>query len=310
MAFLHTFSIVARDPINGQLGVAVQTHWFAVGALCPWAEAGVGAIATQSIVEMDYGPLGLAALRSGKKPHQVLEELLAEDKERELRQVAILGADGQIAVHTGARCIQAAGHQTGAGFSVQANMMLNDSVWPAMASAFEASIGSLAERMLTALKAGQAAGGDIRGMQSAAMLVVDGKKSNKPWKNILVNLRVDDAEDPINELERLLHIQQAYDLMNEGDNLLAVNKIKAAKEKYHRAARLSPDIDEIRFWQAVTMVESGSLSEALPIFKEVFNQNPIWIDLVRRLPAAGLMTKDSKVMTAILTVQEKKGKIK
>lgn len=310
MAFLHTFSIVARDAVSGQMGVAVQTHWFAVGAMCPWAEAGVGVIATQSMVEMDYGPKGLAALRSGKSPQQALEELLAEDKDRELRQVAILGGDGQAAVHTGAHCIQAAGHQAGEGFSVQANMILDDSVWPAMAAAFEMSSGNLAERMLIALKAGQAAGGDIRGTQSAAMLVVDGKKSNKPWKHIQVDLRVDDADDPIVELERLLKIQQAYDLMNRGDNLMAANKSGEAKESYTQAARLAPQIDEIKFWQAVTTIESGSLEEALPVFKEVFDQNANWAELVQRLPVAGLMTKDPKVMAAILAVQGKNGEIK
>lgn len=310
MAFLHTFSIVARDAISGQLGVAVQTHWFAVGAMCPWAEAGAGAIATQSIVNIDYGPRGLAALRKNKSPQQALDALLAEDSDRDLRQVAIVGADGQVAVHTGARCIQAAGHQSGNGFSVQANMMLNDSVWPAMAKAFEASSGDLAERMLIALKAGQEAGGDIRGMQSAAMLVVDGKKSEKPWNKTLVNLRVDDAEDPIAELERLLKIKQAYDLMNEGDNLMAANKSEAARQSYQQAAHLAPDIDEIRFWQAVTTVESSSLNEALPIFQEVFAQNANWAELVKRLPASGLMTDNPKVMAAILAVQEKKGETK
>lgn len=303
MAFLHTFSIVAGDESTGQLGVAVQTHWFAVGVMCPWAEAGVGAIATQSMVEASYGPLGLALLKSGKTAHETLEELLAKDKGRELRQVAIVDAQGRIAVHTGARCIGAAGHQTGSGFSVQANMMLNDRVWPAMASAYESTQGDLAGRMLDALKAGQAAGGDIRGSQSASMLVVDGQRTERPWEHTLVNLRVDDAPDPIGELERLLTIQRAYDHMNEGDELLAQDKAVEAHLEYQQAAALAPQIDEIPFWQAVTLADSGSLEEALPIFRKVFEQNPNWAELVQRLPASGLLKDDPKMMAKIIAVQ-------
>lgn len=304
MAFLHTFSIVARDESTGQLGVAVQTHWFAVGALCPWAEAGVGAIATQSMVEASYGPLGLAMLKEGKPAGETLQNLLAKDEGRKLRQVAIIDMQGRIAVHTGTRCISAAGHQTGSGFSVQANMMLNETVWPSMAAAYESARGDLAERMLAALKAGQASGGDIRGKQSAAMLVVDGIKSDQPWNHALVDLRVDDSLDPIIELERLLSIQRAYDLMNEGDDLLAADNSAAAKEKYQQAASLAPEIDEIPFWQAVTLADSGSLEEALPIFNKVFAANPGWAKLVQRLPASGLLKDDPEMMEKIISEQK------
>jgi Uncharacterized conserved protein len=231
MAFLHTYSIIARDEASGQLGVAVQSHWFAVGVLCPWVEAGVGAVATQSMVEVDYGPRGLAALRSGQTPQEALQTLLAQDEGRELRQVAMLDARGLTAVHTGSRCIGAAGHCSGPGFSVQANMMKNDTVWPAMAAAYQSARGSLAERLLAALKAAQAAGGDIRGKQSAALRVVDGVRSGQPWKHLLVDLRVDDSPDPLAELERLLRIHQAYELMNAGDDAITRGDALLAREK-------------------------------------------------------------------------------
>ena len=304
MAFLHTYSIVARDEKTGQLGVAVQSHWFAVGSLCPWVEAGVGAIATQSMVEPAYGPRGLDALRSSKPAEQVLQELLVEDEGRELRQVAIVDARGQLAVHTGARCIQAAGHQTGAGFSVQANMMLNDSVWPAMAKTFEQAQGDLSQRMLAALQAAQAAGGDIRGQQSACMLVADGTLSDKHWEHLLVDVRVDDSAQPLVELERLLNIQRAYDLMNQGDALLAKDEMKDAQVKYGQAAALAPDIDEIPFWQAVTLADIGKVEEALPVFEHVFRQNPNWAELVQRLPVCGLLREDPQMMRRILSMKK------
>ena len=308
MAFLHTYSIVARDEKTGQLGVAVQSHWFAVGSLCPWVEAGVGAIATQSMVEPAYGPRGLDALRGGKPAGQVLQELLAGDEGRELRQVAILDSSGQIAVHTGARCISAAGHQTGPGFSVQANMMLNADVWPAMAEAYAKTGGDLSQRMLAALQAAQTAGGDIRGQQSACMLVADGTRSDKPWEHLLVDVRVDDSAQPLVDLERLLNIQRAYDLMNQGDALLAKDDMQNAQGKYSRAAALAPNIDEIPFWQAVTLADIGKIEDALPIFKQVFKQNPNWAELVQRLPACGLLRDEPQMMQRILSVGKTDGR--
>lgn len=306
MAFLHTFSIVAQDASSGQLGVAVQTHWFAVGALCPWVEAGVGAVATQSMVEIGYGPKGLALLRSGKSPRQALDELLEQDMVRETRQVAMLDAAGNAVVYTGSRCIAFAGHHIGSGYAVQANMMASDAVWPAMAEAFESSGGDLAARMLSALKAGQTAGGDIRGRQSACMLVADGIRSDEPWKHLLVNIRVDDHPQPLEELSRLLDIQLAYRLMNAGDELIAQKKKHEAQEKYSQAAHLAPQIGEIQFWQAVTLADNGFIEEALPVFTQVFAGNPAWAELVQRLPAAGLLKNDADLMEKILGAQKKK----
>ncbi len=290
------------DRKTEQIGVAVQSHWFAVGALCPWIEPGVGVIATQSMVEVSYGPKGLGLLRDGKPAQLALDELLEADDGKELRQVAIVDAQGNVAAHTGKRCIAEAGHQIGNSFSAQANMMLNNTVWSAMASAFENTQDNLANRLLSALQAAQAAGGDIRGKQSASLLVSKNIKDDTPWKNILTNLRVDDHPDPIIELKRLLDIQYAYDLMNEGDNLLAKNENEAAKIKYQQAAKLAPDIEELPFWHAVTLTDTVKLDQALPIFERVFSINKNWSLLVQRLPASGLLTKDPQVIRKILSV--------
>ena len=297
-----TFSIVARDEKSGQLGVAVQTHWFAVGAICPWVEAGIGAVATQSMVEIGYGPKSLDLLRAGKTAQEALEALIGEDKNQALRQVAVVDALGRIAIHTGDRCIQAAGHRAGKGFSVQANMMKNNSVWPAMEKAYLEAKGDLSSRMLAALFAAQAAGGDIRGRQSAAMLVAEGEKSDEPWRQVLVNLRIDDHPEPLKELGRLLKINKAFDLMNEGDALLAKDLSEAAKEKYSLAVAMAPEIEELPFWQAVTLADTGKLEEALPIFKMVFQKNKDWAELVRRLPSSGLLKKDAVMMKRIVAV--------
>jgi len=304
MAFLHTFSIVARDENSDQIGVAVQTHWFAVGAMCPWIEPGVGAVATQSLVEVSYGPKGLNLLKAGKNPEEALEILLKADENSNVRQVAILDAEGRIAAHTGRKCIAEAGHITGNGFSVQANMMLKPAVWPAMADAFEKSQGELAARMLTALKAGQKAGGDIRGMQSAAMLVADGSSTDEPWNKMIVDIRVDDHPDPILELERLYNIHKAYDFMNEGDELIARGKSDEANKKYAKASELAPGLIEIPFWEAVTMANSGRMEEALVLFRKIFHEDKNWAELLKRLPASGLLKDDKEMMERIISAVE------
>ncbi|HID88840.1 MAG TPA: DUF1028 domain-containing protein [Anaerolineae bacterium] len=296
----HTFSIVARDPETGELGVAVQSHWFSVGSVVTWAEAGVGAVATQSLVEVSYGPLGLALMRAGKSAGEALAALLAADEGRDLRQVAMVDAQGRVAVHTGSRCIAEAGHAVGPGFSVQANMMITGEVWPAMADAYESAEGDLAERLLVALEAGQAAGGDIRGQQSAAILIVGGTSTGRPWADTVMDLRVEDHPEPIRELRRLVQIHRAYQHMNRGDERLGEGKVEEALEEYRTAAALAPHIEELPFWQAVTLADLGRLEEALPLFGRVFAVNPAWADLVRRLPASGLLRDDPEMMRRIL----------
>ncbi|HEX5759767.1 MAG TPA: DUF1028 domain-containing protein [Thermoanaerobaculia bacterium] len=298
----HTYSIVARDPKTGDFGVAVQSHWFSVGPTVPWAEAGVGAVATQSFVRVDYGPKGLALMGGGKSAEQALRELLAADPQKDVRQVAMIDAQGRVAAWTGPRCIAAAGHQQGAGYSVQANLMDKPSVWPAMARAYEGAPGDLAERMLAALEAAEAEGGDVRGRQSAALVVVRAKSTGEPWRDRLVDLRVDDHPQPLAELRRLLTLHRAYDAMNLGDEALAEGKNDAALAHYTRASQLAPEIAELPFWQAVTLFTAGQEERALAIFRDVFAREERWARLVPRLPAAGLLPDDPEKIEKILSV--------
>jgi uncharacterized Ntn-hydrolase superfamily protein len=296
---VHTYSIVARDPVTGDLGVAVQSHWFSVGTAVPWAEAGVGAVATQSFVEPSYGPLGLDLMRAGKSAPDALRGLLAADSDREVRQVAMVDAQGHAAAHTGARCIQAAGQEVGEGFSVQANLMDKPTVWPAMARSFRGAKGDLADRLLEALRAAQAEGGDIRGKQSAALVVVRAKSTGKPWADRLFDLRVEDSPDPLGELARLVKLRRAYRLMDEGDAHVTAGAWDEARKAYGAAAQLAPGIVEMPFWQAVALASAGKREDALPLFKAVFAKEPSWRRLVPRLVDAGQLPKDASLLQAI-----------
>ena len=300
-----TFSTVARDPVTGDFGVAVQSHWFQVGPSVPWAEAGVGAVATQSFTRIEYGPKGLQLMKEGKSAREALDALLAQDPQKDVRQVAMVDTQGRVAAWTGPKCIAAAGNQAGDGFSVQANLMDKPTVWPAMARAFAAAQGDLAERMLAALDAAQAEGGDIRGRQSAALIVVRAHPTGEPWRDRLVDLRVDDNPQPLAELRRLLGLHRAYAEMNLGDDAVAVNDIPKAVEHYTRAAKLAPDIAELPFWEAVSLFAAGKEDEALPLFREVFAREERWARLVPRLPAAGLLPEDAKKIAKILSVAPK-----
>jgi uncharacterized Ntn-hydrolase superfamily protein len=299
-----TYSIVARDPATGEMGVAVQSHWFSVGSVVPWAEAGVGAVATQSFVEPSYGPLGLTLMRTGKSAPEALKALLAGDPGEAVRQVAMVDARGGVAVHTGGKCIPAAGHAAGDQFSVQANLMESPLVWPAMAKAFTGARGDLAERMLAALEAAQGAGGDIRGMQSAALLVVRGASTGRPWSDTVYNLRVEDSPEPLSELKRLLRLQRAYNHASAGDEHAAAGKMDEALREYGDAARLAPEVLELPYWEAVALASNGRLEEALPIFRDVFAKEPQWADLTTRLPSVGLLPKDPELLRKILSQVE------
>jgi len=299
---VHTFSIVARDPDTGELGVAVQSHWFSVGPIVPWAEAGVGAIATQSFVDSSYGPLGLALMRAGRSAPEALKALLAGDEGREVRQVAMIDALGRVDAWTGKNDIQAAGHHVGKDYSVQANLMMNDRIWPAMAAAFEATKGDLAERMLAALDAAQAAGGDIRGRQSAALIVVSGKPTGQAWKDRVFDLRVDDSAEPLKELRRLVTLQRAYNHMNAGDLAVEKKDNEGALREYGAAEQLVPDNAEMIYWHAVALVNMGRVEESLPLFKRVFAMDRNWIELTPRLPKSGLLPNDPKLIERIVAV--------
>ena len=273
---VHTFSIVARDPQTGDLGVAVQSHYFSVGPTVAWAEAGVGAVATQSLVEVSYGPKGLELMRQGKSASDALPDLLAKDEQRDVRQVAMVDAKGNVAAWTGPKCIEFAGGETGEGFSVQANLMSTQAVWPAMAKAYGEAKGDLADRLLAALEAGQKAGGDIRGQQSAAIVVVRGSSSGQPWKERLFDLRVEDSPKPIEELKRLVRLQRAYRSEDLGDEAAAEGRMEDALKAYSEAARLAPEVTELVFWQAVSLFNAGREADAAPLFKKVFAADRSW----------------------------------
>lgn len=299
---VHTFSIVARDQSTGELGVAVQSHWFSVGPIVAWAEAGVGAVATQSFVDPSYGKLGLDLMRAGKSAPDALKSLTAGDEGREVRQVAMIDAQGRVDAWTGKNDIQAAGHIVGKDYSVQANLMLSDKVWPAMSAAFEDSKGDLADRMLAALDAAQAAGGDIRGKQSAALIVVTGKPTGQAWKDRTFDLRVDDSPDPLVELRRLVKLQRAYNHMNAGDLAVEHKDNEAALREYAAAEKLVPDNAEMIYWHAVALVNMSRVDESLPLFRRVFAMEPNWATLTPRLPKSGLLPNDPKLIERILSV--------
>ncbi|MFH1686323.1 MAG: DUF1028 domain-containing protein [bacterium] len=294
----HTYSIVCYDPNTRQFGAAVQSHYFKVADVI-WAKSGVGVVATQSLVDFNYGPLGLEMMQAGKPAQQALDGLLASDPGSDVRQVAFIDANGKVATHTGSKCIPMAGHQVGVNYSVQANLMANATVWPSMARAFESTTGDLAERMMAALEAAEAEGGDIRGRQSAAMLVVSGEPSGMDWKDKLIDLRVDDSPEPLVELRRLLGIARAYKHMDSGDLAIEVSDFAAAERHYTQAAELAPGNLEIRFWQAVALVTVGQIDLALPIFEEIFHQDNRWRELVPRLVAPGFFPDDSALIAKV-----------
>jgi uncharacterized Ntn-hydrolase superfamily protein len=298
---VHTFSIVARDSATGEMAVAVQSHWFSVGTAVSWGEAGVGVVATQSFVDKSYGPKALALMKQGYTAQQALDSLKKADPGVEVRQVAVIDTKGNVASHTGAKCIQYASHITGANFSVQSNMMLTNQVTNAMAAAFRASAGKpLAERVLLALDAAQRAGGDIRGMQSAAMIVVPGTPNNQSWNDKLVDLRVDDAAQPLKELRRLYNIHVAYQHMNNGDLAVEKNDMALAMKEYNAAMKMFPANLEMQYWTAVTLANTKQVNKAIPMFRKVFAKDRNWKELTRRLPPVGLLTVTDAELRAIL----------
>ena len=302
----HTYSIVARDSVTGEMGVAVQSHYFSVGPIVPWAEAGIGAVATQSLVLVDYGPNGLELMRRGFTAPQALDMLKRGDPNPDVRQVAMVDAKGNIAAHTGAKCIPDAGYQTGAQYSVQANLMANAKVWPAMANAYEHAKGDLAERMLQALEAAENVGGDIRGRQSAAILIVKAQPTGKAWVDRVMDLRVEDQDKPLVELRRLVRLRRAYNLEDAGDNAIAAHDPEEALRQYEAAMKLAPEIVELQFWAAVSMYTNGREPEGRALFKKVFAKEARWVPLVPRLAKVGLFPDDPK-MLADVAAQATKG---
>jgi uncharacterized Ntn-hydrolase superfamily protein len=280
-----TYSIVARDPATGRFGVAIQTCWPFVGGTCPWVESGVGAVVTQSFTEVAHGPNGLTRLRAGASAHDALGSLLELDDGREVRQVAIVDRDGRSAAHTGDRCVEAAGDATADSVSVQANMMERPSVWPAMLVAWRSSAGEFAERLLTVLRAAEAEGGDLRGRQSAA-IVISGLPDAPPWRRDL-DIRVEEHAAPLAELARLLDVHRAYEALDRAEELGAAGDAASAAEAVAEAGRLAPDDAQIMVWQAIGLAGAGQLEEARRILAHATARNPRWPTFIERFAASG-----------------------
>lgn len=299
--FAHTFSIVARDQITGEMAVAVQSHWFSVGTLVSWGKSGVGVVATQSFVNPSLGPNGLKLMSEGKSATEALEALISEDEGRDVRQVAFLDVNGNVSAYTGKKCIESAHHIIGKNYSVQANMMLNDDVVPAMAKAFEKNSDiPLADKVLKVMIAAQEAGGDIRGKQSAVLLVVNAKPVKEPWLDKKIDLRVDDHEEPLIELNRLLQVHKAYEYMNQGDVAVEHGDMAKALKKYGAAEQLFPKNLEMKYWKAIAMANNDQLEEALLIFKEIFKEDENWRELTKRLPKSGILNLSDSDLKGII----------
>jgi uncharacterized Ntn-hydrolase superfamily protein len=281
--------------------VAVQSHFFSVGSVVSWAEAGVGAVATQSVVEPAYGPRGLALMRDGKSAPAALHQLLADDPQESARQVAMIDRGGRVAVHTGTRCIAHAGHAVGDQVSAQANIMERGTVPAAMIRAYSSASGAaLAERLVAALEAAEAEGGDLRGRQSAALLIVSARATGNPLEDRPADLRVEDHDDPLGELRRLVGMRRAYDRVDVGDQLAAAGDVEGALEEYEAAHRSQPDNLELAFWHGVALAVNGREDEAAQILRRAFAADSGWVELLKRLPAAGLFPDDGELIARLI----------
>jgi uncharacterized Ntn-hydrolase superfamily protein len=299
---VSTYSIVARDPDTREMGVAVQSHYFSVGSIVPWIQPGVGVVATQALVDVSYGPKGLELMGKGKSSSEALDSLLKLDDNSDVRQVAMLDSKGCVGAHTGKRCIPEAGQSTGKTYSVQANMMLTDRVWSSMADSFEGGEGDLAERMLRSLEAAEAAGGDIRGRQSAAIMIVAGEVQDKPWEGRLMDIRVEDHPDPLLELRRLVRLRRAYGHGDEGDVALEEGDSERARKEFTTAQELAPEKVELLFWRGVSLVNCGAVREAIPVFEKVFKGGGNWGMLVPRLSKVGMLKADTDLVQKIVSL--------
>ena len=275
-----TYSLVAFDPDTGECGVAVQSHWFSVGTLVTWGEPGVGAVATQANVEVAYGPRGLARMSAGASAPEALAQLLAADEMAGGRQVAMVDAQGAVGAHTGDECMPFCGQEVGRHHSTQANLMVSDRVWGAMSKAYLAGDGPLAERMLDALDAGEAAGGDVRGRQSAAILVVP--PEGEPWRRV-VELRVEDHAEPLVELRRLVGLNAAYARAMEAGVVRRHGDHAGAATRLIEAWEMAPESQELGFWAALSLIELGELERGLPLLRRTIAADEAWGQLLGRL---------------------------
>ncbi|MFX0029927.1 MAG: DUF1028 domain-containing protein [Candidatus Hermodarchaeota archaeon] len=300
----HTYSIVARDSKTGEMGVGVQSHYFSVGSVVDWGRSGVGVVATQSFVNKSFGLRGLDLIEQGKSPEDALKILLSDDEGKDVRQVALLDTNGNIAVHTGSKCIKYAGHVKGENFSVQANMMLTDKVWPAMAKAFENNKNlPLPERIVKTLEAAEAEGGDIRGKQSAALLIVKGESVENEWDDPFIDIRVEDHPEPLEELARLLKLWRAYENMDKGDVAMEKGDMKEALKVYNKASEMVSDNLEMKYWTAISLANNKKLEAALPLFKEIFEKDNNWRTLTERLPEVEVLNITEEDLNKILKLK-------
>jgi uncharacterized Ntn-hydrolase superfamily protein len=282
-----TYSIVARDPESGRFGVAVQSHYLGVGPVVPWLEAGVGAIATQASANTSFGPVGLELLRAGRSAQEVVAALVASDPGAESRQLGVVDAEGRAAAHTGSQAIPAAGHLVRDGFTVQGNLLERETCWPAMAAAYEEALAAgapLVERLLRALEAAEGEGGDVRGRQSAAIKIVDGKLHQAPWRGRMMDIRIEDHPDPVPELRRIVTMQLAYDLLDDGGEAAAAGI--SAEERYARAREMSPEAYELVFWRGVELAVEGRLDEARRELAITFAADSRWRTTLQHLAQA------------------------
>ena len=297
-----TYSIVARDEKTGEMGVAVQSHYFSVGSVVTWARAGVGAVATQAMVEPKYGPLGLELMAAGKTAEEALNALLSVDTKADVRQVAMVDSRGNVAAHTGSRCIPYAGHVTGKGVSCQGNIMRNGSVWGEMLSSYKRN-GSLPlpERLVEALEAAERAGGDARGKQSAAILVVSPERSSSYWDGRLLELRVEDNAEPVKELRRLLRYWRGYEWVSKGDDLLTSGKYDEASDAYEKGLNLVPEVLELKYWVGLSLLNTRQRARGLQMLKEVFKLERDWVPITRRIIKARSLRIDPQSVRKLLT---------
>ncbi|MCU0497001.1 MAG: DUF1028 domain-containing protein [Anaerolineae bacterium] len=277
-----TYSIVARDAATGEIGVAVETALPGVGRTCPWAEAGVGAVATQALSRKSHGSSGLTLMRNGHTAPEALAAAVSADAHANVRQIGMVDAKGHAAAHTGTHTIRYAGHRVGEGFAVQANMMLNDTVPSVMAAAFESASGNLAQRIIAALKAAQEVGGDFRGQQSAALKIVSGTLPTADWEGVIFDVRVDDHPEPVLELERIFNREYAYKITGEAEELVSKGDLNGAIKRYEEAMKLDPNDSQIRFWYALNLADEGHFDHAEPIFRELFTLQPMWVECAIR----------------------------
>lgn len=304
---LATYSIVARDAATGQIGVAVQSHWFAVGRVAPWALAGVGAVATQANVDPIYGGQGLALMEQGYSAPAALKHLLAQDDHAQLRQVGMVDASGRSQAFTSEKTVPYAEHLCGENYAVQANMETNPGVPDAMLKAFRqtqnAKKHDLADALVAALQAAEKAGGDVRGRQSAALLVVEGKPADNRWQGTVFDCRVDDHDKPVAELAHLVTLQRTYQKLNAGDTYLAQKNMPQAIDAYRAAADGEDDAATnggAAFWAGVALVKAGNTDEAVPYLQRAFVQDTSWATLLERMPKADLLPHDPELIRYLI----------